>query len=159
MSKLRTLAAILCLHCLHCLHLFKKMVATLFPQGGNTVATLHDTLYSRLSRLKMPFNSRVGGSSVGSSPNFAQENEPLREGIENPPVNDDLIPYVAENHDANTYSEDEFDHEDFDEWWTDGEEWDQDDWDYYHHGDSWNQQAVDEAIDEEEPGQYPPMPF
>lgn len=129
-------------------------VATLFSQSGSTVAAPHDTLHWHFSRLKTPFNSRVSGSSVGSSPNFAQEIDTLREGDENPPVNDDLVPYVAENHDANTYGADEFDHEDFDEWWDAVESGEFDG--HEEASNSWIQRAVDEAINEEQPGEYPP---
>lgn len=123
-------------------------VATLFSQSGSTVATLHDTLSWLFSRLKTPFNGLVSGSSGNTSPNFAQEHE--KEGYGRILV-DDREPIY---HDP--YSADEFDHEDYDEWWEDNyEEW----WDgavYNRRGTSWQQQAVDEAVDEEEPGQYPP---
>lgn len=120
----------------------------------STAASLFFLIRCIFSR-KNTYLECIRRSSVGTSPNFAQENDDLREGSEISPVNDELIPYVPENHDANTYSEDEFDHEDYDEWWEDHyEEYDDDRYDDILRK-SWQQEAVDEAIDEEEPGQYP----
>lgn len=101
-------------------------VAALFPKGSNTVATHHCTLHWLLSRLQMPFNGGVGSNSSNTFPNFAQTYE-----------KDGLL-YCAEYHDP--YDADDFDHEDFDEWFENWEE---------AHGISWEDRAVDEAIDEE----------
>lgn len=109
-------------------------VATLFSQSGSTVATLNCTLHSLLSRLKTPFNSLVSGSSVGTSPNFAQEQR---------------FPDSWE-------LGDEYDQFDYDEWWEDNNiDW-WDDLDEHLVRQSWQQEAVDEAIDDEQPGEHPP---
>lgn len=111
-------------------------VTTLFPQSGNTVATQHCTLHWLLSRLKMPFNGRVSGSSGNTFKNLSESNE------------------YSHSYDL----PDEFDHEDYDEWWEhreqdfeDCEEW----WDgpvYNRRGKCWEEEAVDEAIEEEQNG-------
>lgn len=123
-------------------------VATLFSQSGNTVATLNDTLHWLVSRLKTLFNSLVCGSSGNTLPNYSQEHE--KEGC------DDYPPHDSDDYWLHIppYEADEFDHEDYDEWYEDSyEEWWDDD---LIPGTSWQQEAVDEAIDEEQPGQYPP---
>jgi len=135
MSKLRVLAQKCAATVATAAALGSNTAASLFPKGSNTAASLHDTLHWLVSHLKTPFYSRVCRIGSNTSPNFAQE-----------------------SHFPDSWElGDEFDHEDYDEWYTDEmEEWDQDDWDYYHHGDSWQVEAVDEAIDDEQPGEYPP---
>lgn len=137
---------------------FKKLVATLFPQGSNTGSNTHDTLYSLLSRLKMPFNSRVGSNGSNTFPNFAQEIEPLREGS-------GFSPSDQESPNSWEFG-DEFDHEDYDEWYDEESQYEDD---YYHdygdglgtydRGTSWEQRAVDEAIEDEKDDSIGDIPW
>lgn len=126
---------------------FKKQVATLFPQGSNTGSNTHGTLHWLVSHLKTPFNSLLGSNSSNTFPNFAQENCDLREGNENPPV----IHEFPDSHDLG----DEYDLSDFEGYLSEEELYDTVSDEEYENR-SWQQRAVDEAIDEEEPGAYPP---
>jgi hypothetical protein len=134
------------------------LVGTLFPQGRNTgrnTLTLYAVLFSRLKDL---FFSGVGRNSRNTFPNSFQNLTPFEGERGNSSLENDLIPYSREEHDANNYQMDEFDHEDYDEWWDENcEEW----WDgmvYNQRGKCWEKEAVDEAI-EEENDQLGDIPF
>lgn len=124
-------------------------VASLLSKRSNTVATQHGTLNWLLSLLIPTFYSRVGSNSSNTFPNLSQENISSEGKTDYSSLKNDLIPYSREEHDANNYQMDEFDHEDYDEWWYDAVE------DYVPQPrpmteESWHKRAVDEAIAEEE---------
>ena len=118
-------------------------VATLFPQSGSTVATL---MVRRIQSI-FPSKSAIFGASSGSSgnsfSNSSQEIDDLREGNDNSPSGGD-----------------EYDKNDYELWEAAFEDMCNDvGWPDWHleekRGASWEQQAVDEIIDSERPGEYP----
>lgn len=132
MSKLRVLAQkcaalLLLLHCLvaTAVHLFREKV----QQQCNSFSSM----VRRISRTKIPIYRSSKCSSSNTFQNLSESNE------------------YSHSYDL----PDEFDHEDYDEWWEhreqdleDCEEW----WDgpvYNRRGKCWEEEAVDEAIEEE----------
>lgn len=116
-------------------------VATLFPHCSNTVATLFSPMVRRISPSKSAFYSRICSNSSNTFANSSQKN-------------------AFEGEDYSRY---EYDHNDYDEWFEGESEY----WEYEHNSfppwyaegqesDSIWERAVDEIIDNEEPGQYPP---
>lgn len=141
-------------------------VATLwqhfFSKSGNTVAT------PMIRRIKAVFPSKSSlfslfcGSSGNTFPNFAQENHDLREGNDISPVEPDFPDSweLGDEYDLSDYGDwlEEEGCEDFDGEFGDCDE-EVDWWDAVEDGEnrkSWCAEAVDEAIDDEQPGQYPP---
>lgn len=155
MSKFAFLAKIYAymptLPTLLCNHKWKLLREKCIHRVGSSIPIVRRILGEKFTIFR---SSSVG--SVGTSPNFAHENEHLREGVVNSPVDD----YFPDSHDLG----DEFDHEDYDEWWYGDErdyedelnEWD---WDYDEFDSepldlveevvSWTRRAVDEFIAEE----------
>lgn len=133
-----------------------------FPQSRGTVEALAITMVRCISLLKPTFFSLLSRGCRGSFPNSSQENENLREGMDISPVDDEFYSFGS-------YPADEYDYEDYKDWYEDmcnDVGWPDDDGCEDFDGEfgdcnedvpiSWEQRAVDEAIDEEQPGQYPP---
>lgn len=117
-----------------------------FPHGSSTVATLMIRRILALFPSKSAFFRSSGSSSSNTLPDFAQENRDLREGSDISPVEQDFPDSWELG--------DEYDEEDYEDWLSD-EDW----WDAVEDGEnrkSWCAEAVDEAIDDEQPGEYPP---
>lgn len=123
-------------------------VATLFPRSSNTVATLFSPMVRRISLSKTAFYSRLSSNSSNTFPNPSQENA----------------------FEGERYFYDEYDLDDYSDWLRE-DEWNDVGWPEWAKeggsdlppwlktpgkGDSIWERAIDEIIDNEEPGQYPP---
>lgn len=129
-------------------------VASLLPKRSNSVATHHCTLHWLLSRLQMPFNGLVGSNSSNTFPNLSQEITSSEGELDYSSLESALAECLREEQEATGYQMDEFDHEDYDEWWDEYDHYDDDRFaGILRH--SWEQEAVDEAINEEQEDEYP----
>jgi hypothetical protein len=121
----------------------------------NTVAAL-PPMVRRIFSLKKSVFHFGSGSSVGSFPNSSQEIDDLRESVDFSPSDGDEWHSHGKNDEAAIYGHDEYDANDYDPWEAAFEDmcndvgWPDDR--------SWAQQAVDEIIDSERPGDYPATP-
>lgn len=161
MTKFRVLARkcaalLLLLHCLVAtpVHLFREKV----QHQCNSPFSMIRRIFSLKSWL---FSLRKCSSS-NTLPNFAQENRDLREGNDISPVEPDFPDSweLGDEYDLSDYGDwlEEEGCEDFDGEFGDCDE-EVDWWDAVEDGEnrkSWCAEAVDEAIDDEQPGQYPP---
>lgn len=154
MSKFRILARkcaalLLLLHCL-----VAAPVQLLREKVQHQCSSL-TTMIRRIFSLKNRFFSLRKCSSSNTFPNFAQENDDLREGNDISPVESEWYGFAPVDEGASIYLSDEYDEEDYDSWLSDEEWLDLID-DEEEEIQSWITKAVNDAIAEEKPGQYPP---
>lgn len=178
MSKFSFLKRFVPLQPLQPLLLVDTPVEALFSQSRGTVEALLSSMVRRISLLKRAVFFITSRGCRGYFPNSSQEIELLRESVDFSPSDGDEWHSTGES-----YTRDEYDYSDFADWQEDMYNevgWPDDDdlipgiddsWDFTGasagmwnpegHREwldahpSWEQQAVDEIIDAERPGEYP----
>lgn len=147
-----------------------------FPQSRGRVEALAFSMVRLFSPLKNAFYSLLSRGCRGSFPNSSQEIDDLREGSDISPSESEWYGFADDDEGASIYLSDEYDYDDLEDWYEDmcndvgwpdedyepTERWNPEgyqEWLDAHTkpaSKSWEQRAVDEAIAEEQPGQYPP---